>query len=310
MQMRHLRYFVAAAEAGSFLKAARRLRVAQPSLSRLMRDLEREVGVTLFDRLPRGVRLTPAGEAFLREARGSLQAAARAVATARREGAADRLLKIAYGNLFQYARVVSRLLAAFRHTYPASHVVIRRLTEVKQREALLERRIDVAIDFIATPELDEFDIFHLVDATITGVVLPAAHPAAREEAVSLQDLADLAWVRVSSKLSPDLYGTVRAALLNRGLAPARERPRPRDSSIAGMYVAAGDAWMLASEEIGRMYTEGNPAIVFRHFVEPPIPCWVSMLTLRQAPSRNVERLIEIARALLHAPVSAPARRTA
>src|ERR1041384_2675104 len=84
MELRHLRYFVAVAEEHSFVQAARRLRVAQPALSRQIRDLETEVGVALFHRLPRGVRLTPAGETFLTDARCTLEIAARAIATARR----------------------------------------------------------------------------------------------------------------------------------------------------------------------------------------------------------------------------------
>src|SRR5205807_10589376 len=75
MELRHFRYFVAVAEEHSFAHAARRLRVAQPALSKQIRDLETELGVTLFERLPRGVRLTPAGEAFLADARGTLEAA-------------------------------------------------------------------------------------------------------------------------------------------------------------------------------------------------------------------------------------------
>src|SRR5439155_15726987 len=100
MELRHLRYFVAVAEEGSFVRAAGRLRVAQPALSKQIRDLEREVGVTLFHRLPRGIRLTPAGEAFLVEARGTLTAAGRAVTSARgaaKDGASD--LEFAHGEL-------------------------------------------------------------------------------------------------------------------------------------------------------------------------------------------------------------------
>jgi len=82
MELRHFRYFVAVADERSFAQAARRLRVAQPALSKQVRDLEGELGVTLFHRLPRGVRLTRAGETFLIEARGTLDAAARAVAVA------------------------------------------------------------------------------------------------------------------------------------------------------------------------------------------------------------------------------------
>src|SRR5438093_574784 len=84
MELRHLRYFVSVAEQGGFLKAAGQLRVAQSALSKQIRDLEREVGVALFERLSRGVRLTAAGEVFLAEARATLERAAGAVPGAAR----------------------------------------------------------------------------------------------------------------------------------------------------------------------------------------------------------------------------------
>src|SRR5205807_1633838 len=87
MELRHLRYFVAVAEERSFVNAARRVRVAQPALSKQIHDLERELGVALFHRLPRGVRLTRAGGTFLVHARRTLDAAERAVASTR--GAAE-----------------------------------------------------------------------------------------------------------------------------------------------------------------------------------------------------------------------------
>src|SRR5687768_3858160 len=172
MQMRHFRYFIAAAEEGSFLKASSRLRVAQTSLSRQIRDLEREVGVALFDRLPRGVRLTRAGEVFLKEARATLECAARAVAMARNEGAADTMLRIAHGTLFLHATTVSRILAAYHAVSPDHNIVISRLNETKQRSALREQRIDVAVSFIATPAVEGLSAHRLLDAAIRGVVLP------------------------------------------------------------------------------------------------------------------------------------------
>jgi DNA-binding transcriptional LysR family regulator len=298
MQMRHFRYFIAAAEEGSFLKAASRLRVAQPSLSRQIRDLEREIGVALFERLPRGVRLTPAGDAFLTEARNTLECAARAVATARNEGAAEKLLRIAHGTLFLHATTVSKIIAAYRDAYPDSNITIRRLNETKQRSALRERRVDVALSFIATPSVPGLRTFRLLDAEIRGVVLPARHPLAEQAQISLPDLKDLTWLRVSRKAAPELYRAIKAALLSRGLPEVREMPRPRDPGVATMHVAAGDAWMVASEEVGQMLTIGNSAVVYRPFVEPPIPCWLALLSLPDPRTPTVERLIEVARRTL------------
>src|SRR5216683_4140337 len=73
MELRHLRYFVAAGEEQHFGRAAARLHLAQPALSRQIQDLEREIGFLLFDRLPRGVRLSAAGTLFLSDARRILQ---------------------------------------------------------------------------------------------------------------------------------------------------------------------------------------------------------------------------------------------
>src|ERR1700682_3046123 len=73
MELRHLRYFVAIGEEQHYGRAARRLRVAQPALSRQIQDLEEELGFTLFDRLPRGVKLSSAGKLFLEDARRILQ---------------------------------------------------------------------------------------------------------------------------------------------------------------------------------------------------------------------------------------------
>src|SRR5580700_6903212 len=84
MELRHLRYFVAVAEAGSLTVAARKLHTSQPSLSRQIRDLEDEVGSQLLTRRARGIELTPAGRAFLEHARSVLSQVEAAVEAARR----------------------------------------------------------------------------------------------------------------------------------------------------------------------------------------------------------------------------------
>lgn len=86
MELRHLRYFVAVAEQGNVSRAARKLFIAQPPLSAQLRQLEEEVGTALFTRLPRGVRLTPAGESLLEDARAILARAQQAPLRARERG--------------------------------------------------------------------------------------------------------------------------------------------------------------------------------------------------------------------------------
>src|SRR5207237_900048 len=143
MELRHLRYFVAVAEEGSFVRAAGRLRVAQPALSKQIRDLEREVGVKLFERLPRGARVTRAGEQFLGNARSALESATRAVTTARRSDSATGL-KFAHSDLYVYTPVLLKVLAAFRQAAPEILVRVVRVNDVDQQAALREHRIDIA----------------------------------------------------------------------------------------------------------------------------------------------------------------------
>src|SRR6186997_2200347 len=84
MELRHLRYFVAVGEEQHYNRAAERLRVAQPALSQQIQDLEEEIGFKLFDRLPRGVKLSAAGKLFLEDARHILQQVSEATARAKR----------------------------------------------------------------------------------------------------------------------------------------------------------------------------------------------------------------------------------
>src|SRR5690242_4498675 len=115
MELRHLRYFVAVADEGGFVRAAQRLRVAQPALSRQIRDLERELGAELVRRdMPAG-RLTPGGEALVREARAVLAGANHAIDRARQasRGLAGRCA-LSVGKLSTWGGLTAGLLAAGR----------------------------------------------------------------------------------------------------------------------------------------------------------------------------------------------------
>jgi DNA-binding transcriptional LysR family regulator len=293
MELRHLRYFVAVAEEGSFLRAAGRLRVAQPALSKQIRDLEREVGVKLFDRLPRGARLTAAGEHFLGNARHALESAARAVATARRTDSASGL-KFAHSELYVYTPVLLKVLAAFRQASPETLLRMVRIDDVDQHAALREQRVDVAATFVGTWPVPGLEALQLADCTVTGVLLPATHPLAAQPRIRLKDLSDLVWLHPSQHSRPEVYRVLRTALESRGLVPTRHRGRRGDIE-ANIPIAAGDAWALANPAVAALYADMDGSIVHRPFVDPPIPLWFALVWLGDSPSPLVQTLVEVAR---------------
>ncbi|HEX9394696.1 MAG TPA: LysR family transcriptional regulator [Gemmatimonadales bacterium] len=292
MELRHLKYFVAVAEARSFVRAAGRLRVAQPSLSRQIRDLEQELGVKLFDRLPRGTRLTRAGEAFLEDARRTLDSASSAVATARRVVGTETLT-LAHGDMYVYTPELLELVAAFRRHSPQTTVRVVRVSEADQRTALRERRIDAAAMFVSAWPVPGLAALPLVDATVTGVLLPAAHPLAAQPRIALKDLADLTWLHPSERTRPELFRALRSALLSRGLVPGRRYGR-RGDSASSLLIAAGDAWSLANPAVAQVSGVAEPAIVYRPFTDPPIPVWLALVWRCDIAAPVVNKLVEVA----------------
>jgi DNA-binding transcriptional LysR family regulator len=296
MELRHLRYFVAVAEEGSFLRAASRLRVAQPALSKQIRDLEREVGVKLFERLPRGTRVTRAGEHFLGNARSALESATRAVTTARRTDSATAL-KFAHGDLYVYTPLVLQLLTAFRHASPEAALRVVRVNEVDQQAALREHRIDVAATFVPSWPVPGFEALQLADSSVTGVLLPATHPLAAQPRIRLRDLADLVWLHPSQHTRPEVCRALRTALETRGLVPTRHRGRRGDVG-ANVAIAAGDAWALANPTVAAVYADMQASIVHRPFVDAPIPLWFALIWRADCSSPLVDTLVQVARRLV------------
>jgi DNA-binding transcriptional LysR family regulator len=295
MELRHLRYFVAVAEERSFSGAAARLRVAQPSLSKQIRDLENELDTGLFERGPRGVRLTAAGRAFLVEARHTLDVASRAVASAR--GAAqgrDAALRFAHGELSTYSSDLETLLGRFRDTNPEAQVEIASSHDGEIFHALRERHVDVGSVFVAEWPLPGFAAHRLIDASVTGVLLPSSHPLAAQRTVRLAELRALTWLNSAPRRWPGFFPIIESALRERGLVPERRVERPREAPAMNVQIAAGDMWTLVSEAVAAPYRKKANGIVYRPFREPPIACWLVLAWLPPA-SPLVDRLVQAAR---------------
>ncbi|WP_305785977.1 LysR family transcriptional regulator [Symbioplanes lichenis] len=181
LETRQLRYFVAVAEERHFGRAAERLGMAQPPLSRAIRELERQLGVQLLIRTTRQVSLTPAGEALLTDARTALDAVAAAARRARRAGQPVQALRLALK-----ADYDAGLLPKILDAYAAQPVELQLGGRGEQLPALHDGRADVAL--LVTP-FDDRGLDH--EPLVTGprvVALAAGSPLAARETVRLADL--------------------------------------------------------------------------------------------------------------------------
>src|SRR6266478_1879804 len=195
MELRHLRYFVAVAEAGSLTVAARKLRTSQPSLSRQIRDLEDEVGAQLLTRRARGIELTPAGRAFLEHARTVLSQVEAAIEAARRVAHPAKPC-FSMGFLTGHELTwMPEALQILRDELPNIDVMISSQYSPLLADGLSKGKIDAA--FLrrerGAPDL----AFRLLVKEPLVVVLPSDHRLAALKAISPQDLVGETFVTVS-----------------------------------------------------------------------------------------------------------------
>jgi DNA-binding transcriptional LysR family regulator len=140
MELRHLRYFVAVGEEQHYGRASRRLRVAQPALSRQIQDLEEEVGFKLFERLPRAGKLSLAGMLFLEDARRILQEVSEAAARAARGQSGT--LRIGFTENASWRGVVPDSFRRFREQQPDAELQLQPAPSLEQLEAIRSGRLD------------------------------------------------------------------------------------------------------------------------------------------------------------------------
>lgn len=214
MELRHLRYFIAVAEALSFTRAAQALHTAQPSLSQQIRDLEHEIGVVLLERNKRHVALTPAGRVFLDEARLVIAQAERAKTLARRAAADLASLTIGFVPAAE-VKLFSPTLNLLRASHPAARVVLQSLTTYEQHQALLAGDIDMG--FLRPPISDSRLASEVVLREPLVALLPADHALAAQPAVSMRDLAQMPFLRIASRHAGDLGTTIDALASDAGV---------------------------------------------------------------------------------------------
>src|SRR5579859_1773018 len=189
MELRHLRYFCAAAEVLHIGRAAETLHIAQPALTIQIKALERELGVALFDRVGRTIALTEAGRHFLVEATAVLQHVKRASQATQEigSGLAGRLC-VGFTESSAFSPIMTAALNAFRTKWPAVTLVLEESHTEELVSGMLQGKVDVA--FVRPPIREEarLSATPLTDEAMM-LAMPAGHHFAGADAVRLGELA-------------------------------------------------------------------------------------------------------------------------
>ena len=248
MELRHLRYFVAIGEDQHYGRAARRLRVAQPALSRQIQDLEEELGFKLFERLPRGVKLSPAGKLFLEDARRILQGVSEAAARADRVARGQLgTLSVGFPENSSWRGVVPDSFRRFREQQPDAELRVQPLPSLVQIETIRSGRLDAGfLSFMpkADPELDQIRVAlnHIV------LAVPKRHRLTKFKRLRLRDLTDAPFIWFPRRESPALYDDLMHRCYRGGLkSPRIVQEGPNEATILSLVsTGLGVGWVLGT----------------------------------------------------------------
>ena len=242
MEIRHLRYLVAVAEEQSFVAAAARLSLAQPALSRQIRDLEKEIGVDLFTRDSTGTRLTAAGDACVRTARTIITELKVALDRARHaeHGLVGRCI-LAAGRYPLWNGLLARLVDQVRAEYPGIEIVVDERSLRGQWEALAACDVDIAFGTAPPSEYMQFVVeTHSLDI-VDGIAVASNHPLASRESVTLKELEEHTWVRHAPSVADEPTRILQSVLVSRQFTPHASRYAANDDALR-MLVRAGVGW--------------------------------------------------------------------
>ena len=248
MELRHLRYFVVVGEEQHYGRASHRLRVAQPALSRQIQDLEEEVGFKLFDRLPRGVKLSVAGKLFLEDARRILQAVSEATARAAHVARGQSgTLRVGFTENASWHGVVPDSFRLFREQQPDAELQLQPAASLEQLDAIRSGRLDAGFaNYMpkVDPELDQLAVaVHQLELAV-----PKRHPLTKLKKLRLRELTDALFIWFPRRASPAFYDRLMHECYREGLkSPRIVQEGLNEATILSLVsTGLGVGWVLGS----------------------------------------------------------------
>lgn len=242
--LRELECFLAVAEELSFTRAAERIRLAQPPLSRHVKNLEEKLGVVLFERSRRQVSLTPAGRAFLDNAGDILIQLRQAGEAAKRaaQGETDRLA-VGFVSAVLSPELVD-VFAAFRRTCPEVRLHLRDLLPSQQIAALAGGELDIAFVGVEPEKAPAGLCFRSWREEALHAFVPPDHALAGRAELTLEDLAEEAFVLISAEAAPSFASHLHRLCAASGYRPRVVQEASRAQAVAAMTVAGAGVSIL------------------------------------------------------------------
>ena len=297
MELRHLRYFIAVAEEGHITRAAERLDIQQPPLSRQIKAMERELDVQLFHRKARGVELTEADRALLDGARAMLGRLDHTLETTRRTARGEQgRICVGLTPTGPFHPFVPRVIRAFRDAYPLVSLTLEECLTNDLVERLRDEQIDAAFVRMPVGDREGVVVTPLLEEAMV-VALPSGHALAKgtdgeEAALSFKALSSEAFI-VYGPPPTGMYVSVTAACHAVGFTPRIGQEVPRITSALS-FVAAGLGICVVPASVQRMNMDG---VVYRRLKgAAQLTAPLSLVSRRGDPSPVVRHFLKLVRA--------------
>lgn len=287
MDFRHLKYFVAVADEQNFTRAAERLHISQPPLSRQIQDLEEELGTPLFERGSRPLKLTDAGRFFYGHATRLLEQAAQAVRSTKRIATLERRLVIGFVSSTMYG-ALPLLVRKFRAACPQTELALTEMSTVEQIEALKIGRIDVGFGRV---RLDDPSIKReILREERLVVAIPGEHELASQPGpLTLPEVAAHALLVYPRTPRPSYADQVLSLFRDLALEPVSVHEVQEMQTALGL-VASGMGLCVVPASVHRLRPD---EVVYRPLAEPQAVSPIIMSTRLQDQSSDITLLRQL-----------------